>query len=103
MNTLSKNLEDAKKFPGGCIIFIDEIDTIGMSRQRSLDQSSSKESTLNQLLTELDGFVKTEGVIVIGATNFPEALDPALVRPGRFDKVITINPPDYNGRKEVNL
>jgi len=93
--------EDAKRSPNGCIIFIDEIDTLGISRQHSLNTNSARESTLNQLLTELDGFKQTEGIIVIGATNFPESLDSALTRPGRFDKIININLPDVLGRKEI--
>jgi len=92
--------EDAKKL-APCIIFIDEIDAIGTSRKRSLSASYSKENTLNQLLTELDGFKPTKGIIVIGATNLPEALDPALVRPGRFDKQIVVSVPDVKGRKDI--
>jgi ATP-dependent Zn protease len=63
--------------------------------------SSSKESTLNQLLTEMDGFKSTQGVVVIGASNFAEALDPALLRPGRFDKLVNVPLPDVKGRKEI--
>ncbi|PRP84821.1 hypothetical protein PROFUN_07475 [Planoprotostelium fungivorum] len=92
--------EDAKKL-GQCIIFIDEIDALGTSRKRGMSSSYSRENTLNQLLTELDGFKQTSGIIIIGATNFPEALDQALVRPGRFDKQIVIPVPDLKGRKEI--
>jgi len=91
--------EDAKK-QAPCIIFIDEIDSVGGKRS-ALSLSHSKESTLNQLLTEMDGFNSTSGVIVIGATNFPESLDPALTRPGRFDKIIHVPLPDLKGRKDI--
>lgn len=91
--------EDAKRL-APCIIFIDEIDSVGASRKYNMT-SSSKESTLNQLLTEMDGFKSTQGVVVIGATNFAEALDPALLRPGRFDKLVNVPLPDVKGRKEI--
>lgn len=91
--------EDAKRL-SPCIIFIDEIDSVGSSRKYNL-HSSSKESTLNQLLTEMDGFKSTQGIVVIGATNFPEALDPALLRPGRFDKLVNVPLPDVKGRKQI--
>lgn len=93
--------EDAKKVNGPCIIFIDEIDAMGTSRQRILSSSYARESTLNQLLTEMDGFKQNKGIIVIGATNFPDILDEALVRAGRFDKQVTVNRPDKQGRKEI--
>jgi ATP-dependent metalloprotease len=80
-----------------CIVFIDEIDAVGNSR----DNASSKDNTLQQLLTELDGFSATQGVIVIAATNTPETLDPALVRPGRFDRQVFVPLPDVNGRKQI--
>jgi len=80
-----------------CIVFIDEIDAVGNSRENS----TSKDNTLQQLLTELDGFNSTEGVIVIAATNTPETLDPALVRPGRFDKQVYVPLPDVSGRKQI--
>lgn len=92
--------EDAKKL-APCIVFIDEIDAIGISRKKSMNSGYTKENTLNQLLTELDGFKPTKGIIIIGATNLPEALDPALVRPGRFDKQIVVPVPDLKGRKEI--
>jgi len=91
--------EDAKRL-APCIIFIDEIDSVGSSRKFNLN-SSSKESTLNQLLTEMDGFKGTQGIVVIGATNFAEAIDPALLRPGRFDKLVHVPLPDVRGRKEI--
>jgi ATP-dependent metalloprotease len=80
-----------------CIVFIDEIDAVGNSRENA----SSKDNTLQQLLTELDGFSSTQGVIVIAATNTPETLDPALVRPGRFDKQVYVQLPDVSGRKQI--
>ena len=82
-----------KKQPA--IIFIDELDAVGGKRS-SRDQNYMKQ-TLNQLLVEMDGFLQTDGVIVIAATNFPNALDPALVRPGRFDRHIAVPLPDIRG------
>jgi ATP-dependent Zn protease len=82
------------------IIFIDEIDAIGMKRT-SKGSGNEKESTLNQLLVEMDGFKGDEKVIVIGATNQPESLDPALKRPGRFDRLITVELPDFQGRVDI--
>jgi ATP-dependent metalloprotease len=79
-----------------CIVFIDEIDAVGASRE-----TSNKDSTLQQLLTELDGFGSTQGVVVIAATNTPETLDPALVRPGRFDRQVFVPLPDVKGRKQI--
>ena len=78
-----------------CIIFIDEIDAVGSNR-RSWENHSRK--TLNQILTEMDGFEENNGVIVMAATNLPEVLDPALTRPGRFDRHVTIDLPDIEGR-----
>jgi len=95
-----RNLFDDAKRLAPCIIFIDEIDSVGASRKYNMT-SSSKESTLNQLLTEMDGFKSTSGIVVIGATNFAEALDPALLRPGRFDKLVNVPLPDVKGRKEI--
>ncbi|EDO06047.1 ATP-dependent metallopeptidase HflB family protein [Babesia bovis T2Bo] len=82
-----------------CIVFIDELDALG-SKRSSTDHNSVR-MTLNQLLVELDGFSKREGVVVLCATNFPESLDPALVRPGRLDRTIHIPLPDYNGRYDI--
>ena len=81
-----------------CIIFIDEIDTIGKSRDNRMGGNDEREQTLNQLLAELDGFDPGKGVIVLGATNRPEVLDKALLRPGRFDRRITIDRPNLSGR-----
>lgn len=81
-----------------CIIFIDEIDTIGKNRDNRMGGNDEREQTLNQLLAELDGFDPTKGVIVLGATNRPEVLDKALLRPGRFDRRITVDRPNLAGR-----
>jgi cell division protease FtsH len=84
------------------IIFIDELDAIGRSRGTiAMGGSSEQEQTLNQILTEMDGFSSTEGVIVIAATNQPNVLDKALLRPGRFDRRVVVNLPDKNGREEI--
>jgi cell division protease FtsH len=85
------------------IVFIDEIDTIGRSRAGALSVGGhdEREQTLNQILTEMDGFSGAEGVIVLAATNRADVLDPALLRPGRFDRTITVNPPDQKGRHEI--
>ncbi|MFC4000019.1 ATP-dependent zinc metalloprotease FtsH [Nocardiopsis sediminis] len=84
------------------IIFIDEIDTIGRTRgAQSLGGNDEREQTLNQILTEMDGFTGTEGVVVVAATNRPDVLDPALLRPGRFDRRVTISPPDTAGRQAI--
>ena len=85
------------------IIFIDEIDTIGRARggARAVGGHDEREQTLNQILTEMDGFTGSEGVIVLAATNRPDVLDPALLRPGRFDRQIMVHPPDHKGRVEI--
>jgi cell division protease FtsH len=85
------------------IIFIDEIDTIGRSRAgaRAFGGHDEREQTLNQILTEMDGFSGHEGVVVLAATNRPDVLDPALLRPGRFDRTITVHPPDRKGRAAI--
>ena len=82
-----------------CIVFIDEVDAVGSKRNNK--DNSAVRMTLNQLLTELDGFEQNEGLVVICATNFPESLDKALTRPGRLDKTITVPLPDLAGRKEI--
>jgi len=86
-----------------CIIFIDEIDAVGRARGRSMIQGGNdeRENTLNQLLTEMDGFATDLGVIILAATNRPDILDPALLRPGRFDRQISIDKPDLVGREEI--
>lgn len=84
-----------------CIIFIDEIDAIGKSRENSLSTNDEREQTLNQLLTEMDGFDASKGVVILGATNRPEILDPALLRPGRFDRRVNVEIPDYLGRLAI--
>ena len=82
------------------IIFIDEIDTVG-GKRNDFDHPKARMS-LNQLLTELDGFSENSGVIVIAATNYAETLDPALLRPGRFDRHVSVPVPDIKGRREVS-
>ena len=84
-----------------CIVFIDEIDAIGKKRDGSLGGNDEREQTLNQLLTEMDGFDASKGVVILAATNRPEALDPALLRPGRFDRRIPVELPDLKGREEI--
>ena len=85
-----------------CLIFIDEIDAVGRQRGAGLGGGhDEREQTLNQLLTEMDGFGANEGIIVMAATNRPDVLDPALLRPGRFDRQITVNLPDLKGREEI--
>src|SRR5258706_16475683 len=85
------------------IIFIDEIDTIGRARGggSGMGGHDEREQTLNQILTEMDGFTGSEGVIVLAATNRPEILDAALLRPGRFDRRVFVNPPDAAGREQI--
>ena len=84
-----------------CIIFIDEIDAIGRSRDSRMGGNDEREQTLNQLLSEMDGFDSTKGLLVLGATNRPEILDPALLRPGRFDRRVIVDKPDLNGRINI--
>lgn len=85
-----------------CLIFIDEIDAVGRQRGSGIGGGhDEREQTLNQLLTEMDGFGANEGIIIIAATNRPDVLDPALLRPGRFDRQITVNLPDIKGREEI--
>ena len=84
-----------------CIVFIDEIDAIGKKRQGNMSGNDEREQTLNQLLTEMDGFEGNNGVIILAATNQPDSLDPALTRPGRFDRRVPVELPDLKGRKEI--
>ncbi len=84
-----------------CIVFIDEIDAIGKKRDGQLGGNDEREQTLNQLLTEMDGFEGNSGVIILAATNRPDSLDPALTRPGRFDRRVPVELPDLKGREEI--
>ncbi len=84
-----------------CIVFIDEIDAIGKKRDGQIGGNDEREQTLNQLLTEMDGFEGNSGVIILAATNRPESLDPALTRPGRFDRRVPVELPDLQGREEI--
>ena len=84
-----------------CIIFIDEIDAIGKSRDTALGSNDEREQTLNQILSEMDGFSTEKGLLLLAATNRPEVLDPALLRPGRFDRRIIVDKPDLKGRVDV--
>src|SRR5947207_12865861 len=94
--------DKAKKF-APAIIFIDELDAIGRSRggAASIGGHDEREQTLNQILTEMDGFTGTEGVVVLAATNRPDVLDPALLRPGRFYRQIVVHAPDRKGRAAI--
>jgi cell division protease FtsH len=98
-----RDLFETAKNNAPAIIFIDELDAIGRTRGGSLSVGGhdEREQTLNQILTEMDGFTGTEHVIVLAATNRPEILDPALLRPGRFDRRLTISPPDQAGRRQI--
>ncbi|MGI6264977.1 MAG: ATP-dependent zinc metalloprotease FtsH, partial [Acutalibacteraceae bacterium] len=97
-----RDLFDQAKKNAPCIIFIDEIDAVGRQRGAGLGGGhDEREQTLNQLLVEMDGFGANEGVIMIAATNRPDILDPALMRPGRFDRQIVVNSPDIKGREEI--
>lgn len=97
-----RDLFDKARQKAPCIIFIDEIDAVGRKRDKSLRMSNDeRENTLNQLLVEMDGFNTKSGVIVLAGTNRPDVLDPALTRPGRFDRTINIDPPDIKGRRDI--
>ncbi|NUN96386.1 MAG: ATP-dependent zinc metalloprotease FtsH [Candidatus Omnitrophica bacterium] len=97
-----RDLFEQGKKNAPCIIFIDEIDAVGRQRFAGLGGGhDEREQTLNQLLVEMDGFTATEEVILIAATNRPDVLDPALLRPGRFDRQISVDPPDVKGREEI--
>ena len=84
-----------------CIIFIDEIDAIGKSRDNQISSNDEREQTLNQLLSEMDGFDSSKGLVILAATNRPEVLDKALLRPGRFDRRIIVEKPDLKGREDI--
>jgi cell division protease FtsH len=98
-----RDLFDQAKKVAPAIVFIDELDAIGRARGSAtpLGGHDEREQTLNQILTEMDGFTGTEGVVVLAATNRPEILDPALLRPGRFDRRVTVSPPDLAGRRQI--
>ncbi len=96
-----KEIFEMAKRNAPCLLFIDEIDAIGQRRSQNSFNDQDREQTLNQLLIEMDGFSNETGIIVIGATNRPDMLDPALLRPGRFDRQVYIELPDMNGRREI--
>src|SRR5690606_3212284 len=98
-----RELFQAAREVAPAIIFIDEIDTIGRARggARAVGGHDEREQTLNQILTEMDGFSGSEGVVVLAATNRPDVLDPALMRPGRFDRQSIVHAPDHKGRYEI--
>ncbi|MGE0451481.1 MAG: ATP-dependent zinc metalloprotease FtsH [Vicinamibacterales bacterium] len=91
---------DARRHPS-CIIFIDELDAVGRSRGGNSLSHEEREQTLNQLLVEMDGFAPNQGIVVVAATNRPDILDPALLRPGRFDRQVTVGAPDVKGREQI--
>ena len=91
---------DARRH-GSCIVFIDELDAVGRSRGGHSLSHEEREQTLNQLLVEMDGFAPNEGIVVVAATNRPDILDPALLRPGRFDRQVTVGAPDLKGREQI--
>ena len=96
-----RDLFSQAKEKAPCIVFIDEIDAIGQKRDGRIGGNDEREQTLNQLLTEMDGFEGNSGVIILAATNRPEVLDPALTRPGRFDRRVPVELPDLKGREEI--
>ena len=97
---IRKMFKDARRHPS-CIIFIDELDAVGRSRGGNSLSHEEREQTLNQLLVEMDGFAPNQGIVVIAATNRPDILDPALLRPGRFDRQVTVGAPDVKGREQI--
>ena len=96
-----RDLFQQAKEKAPCIVFIDEIDAIGKKRDGQISGNDEREQTLNQLLTEMDGFEGNNGVIILAATNRPDSLDPALTRPGRFDRRVPVELPDLKGREEI--
>src|SRR5262249_17788276 len=92
--------KDARRH-SACIVFIDELDAVGRSRGGNSLSHEEREQTLNQLLVEMDGFAPNQGIVVIAATNRPDILDPALLRPGRFDRQVTVGAPDVKGREQI--
>jgi cell division protease FtsH len=97
---IRKLFKDARRH-GSCIIFIDELDAVGRTRGGNSLSHEEREQTLNQLLVEMDGFAPNQGIVVVAATNRPDILDPALLRPGRFDRQVTVGAPDINGREQI--
>ena len=97
---IRKLFKDARRYPA-CIIFIDELDAVGRSRGGNSLSHEEREQTLNQLLVEMDGFAPNQGIVVVAATNRPDILDPALLRPGRFDRQVTVGAPDLKGREQI--
>jgi cell division protease FtsH len=97
---IRKLFKDARRHPS-CIIFIDELDAVGRSRGGTSLSHEEREQTLNQLLVEMDGFAPNQGIVVVAATNRPDILDPALLRPGRFDRQVTVGAPDLKGREQI--
>ena len=97
---IRKLFRDARRH-AACIVFIDELDAVGRSRGGNSLSHEEREQTLNQLLVEMDGFAPNQGIVVIAATNRPDILDPALLRPGRFDRQVTVGAPDLKGREQI--
>ncbi len=97
---IRKLFKDARRH-AACIVFIDELDAVGRSRGGNSLSHEEREQTLNQLLVEMDGFAQNQGIVVIAATNRPDILDPALLRPGRFDRQVTVGAPDMKGREQI--
>ncbi|PYR56750.1 MAG: cell division protein FtsH [Acidobacteria bacterium] len=97
---IRKLFKDARRH-GSCIVFIDELDAVGRTRGGNSLSHEEREQTLNQLLVEMDGFAPNQGIVVVAATNRPDILDPALLRPGRFDRQVTVGAPDINGREQI--
>jgi cell division protease FtsH len=97
---IRKLFKDARRHPS-CIVFIDELDAVGRSRGGTSLSHEEREQTLNQLLVEMDGFAPNQGIVVVAATNRPDILDPALLRPGRFDRMVPVGAPDLKGREQI--